>query len=430
MLFRWSIFICLVFLCKERAVDAFVASATFTTDPTPIGPYTNNVQGIVTSCYNSVSDQVVFAWSSNGGANGVPYYAIYDVKSKTLNTPVAISPYTAGTGFSVFCCYNSVLNQVVFSWADFLNNGAQWYAIYDVSNGTFTTPPAQIQTGSSSTNSPDVFCCYNSVSNLVIFTWSDASSNPWYAIYNPQNNTWDSHHIDSSYSSGVQGDVLACYNKINNQVVFSWADNTSSYNPWYAVYDFNVGAVTIGPTLLSPGYSAQVFQDVACCYNTAINQVFFSWADGSQNIWYSMYNVPTNTLSIAPTKIGGYSQGVVSDVFCSYNSRSNEVTLSWAGTFGGWFAAYDPQRNRIVIPPSEIGTYGYNERLNFNLYTSYVTSANETVFSWAKYLNEGPWYAIYKESFTKSQAQLLLDKINGMKNSGFSTRYKYQKRVN
>lgn len=340
-------------------------NASIFTTPHPIQINgANTVQSsCVFCCYNSTNNQVVFSWKD---IDNFPYYIIYDVNSGAFTTldAIKINPtdgYSAGVWSDVFCCYNNVDNQIVFSWDDYVSdNGNPWYIIYDVNSGVFTTSQA-IQINNTTGVWSDVFCCYNSTDKEVVFSWAGFPSHaPYYSI-----NGGDSVLVDNAYTAGVGLDVFCCYNRTSNEVVFSWADNVLN-NPWYAIYPSTNGALQIDPI----GYTQMVDVEtdipqipsgnIFCCYNSSFNEVIFSWAAAPYPSWppyYAIYNASKGIFTTNPTLLSqSYAEDVSGlGVFCSYNKASNEVVFSWAShavfpsVFNPWYAIYTDSTNYIRL---------------------------------------------------------------------------------
>ena len=226
MFIRW-IFLSLLFF-----FHLYSNTGSFIKNPSQIDPsYTAQVYRSVNSCYIGQTNQIVFTWSDKSLQN--PYYAIYDVKSNSLTTnptPINGGGYNKGTYQDIFCCYNSSSNQVVFSWASAETIFNPYYAIYDVAKSSFTTNPTLINEGLYSLGAFDVFCCYNSVSNQIVFSWADSHQiHPYYAIYDVKNGNFTTN--PTPINVAVESfNVFCCYSSLFNQVVFSFGGYDKNNN--------------------------------------------------------------------------------------------------------------------------------------------------------------------------------------------------------
>ena len=233
------------------------------------------------SCYNSKNGDMIFNWVDYT-INLPTFITLNNSTGPAANsTTISTSP---AASVEVMSCYNSNLNQLVFSWNS-VNNYYPYYAIY---NGSYT----EIASGAISSKHPakgDVFCANNQSGNQTVFSFANQTNSlPFYAIYD---------HILGkitivdviTYSSQVGDTVCCCYNSRLNQYVFSWTDLTTTA-PYYAIYDIDAGTVVESGFIPS---GSTVVNDVNCCYNHALNQVVFNWTDNThQYPFYAIYTMP------------------------------------------------------------------------------------------------------------------------------------------
>lgn len=276
------------------------ASASFSIPGTRI--VTSSVpQFLVNCCYNSQLNQVFLSWKDGTGAGPYdqhPMYAVYDCETETITTASALISSTIQTETAVFCCYNSKWNQVVFSWENTFPNFNPYYAIYDCQTNAFTTSATAISTNILDSN---IASCYNSQLNQVVFSWTDNGSGiydqrPYYAIYDFATAAFTTPASPITANVYAHSAVYCCYNSLANQVIFSWADynidtTTGTRNPYYTIYDCTSSTFTTPATISS---NLQVFDKVFCTYNNQQNQVFCSWANLSSPYpaYYSIYTMP------------------------------------------------------------------------------------------------------------------------------------------
>jgi hypothetical protein len=257
------------------SLSTFAYTGEITTPPTQFPGYTSQVaDGGVASCFITRTNQIVYTWADNQSEDaGDPWYAIYDLATKTFSTPptqIAAGIYTLKAYEGVYCCYNSKNNQVIFSWSDDDSNSyAPWYAVYDVSTKNFSTQPTKIANYLAKVDRR-VYCCYNVQENKVIFSWIDYSDykNPWYACLDAYGNVSQPVELANKLAAGN----LYCCSTSSDEIVFSYTSNTFSAKG--AILKLSTSAITNFdiPTNLS------VANNVFCSYDNLKNQVAFSWA--------------------------------------------------------------------------------------------------------------------------------------------------------
>lgn len=394
-------------------VNLYSDSGSFTTNPTQIQPYSGQVFANVSSCYSKKTNQVFFAWSDI--TQTYPIYAVYDVSSKTFSTtPIAIPNYgVTGVSFNVYCCYNSSSDQVVFSWGNKDSHDA-WYAIYDVKNSTFSTSPSKIANSSVYQN---VSCCADNSFNKIIFSWADNSTqrNPTYAIYNVKTASFStgSTPIPDYTGNGVNSSTFCCYNPDTDTVTFSWTDKSKTY-PWYAIYSEKAGYFTTRPTAITE-YSNGIRVDVFCTSIDGSSKILLSWADSSNLYpWYVFYNIKRNELTSEPVSIPNSVNGAAINVFSCYNSLTNEVFFSWADTQGNNnpnYAVYNLDKNIFTTVPTQIDTSNYTDGVTSVNYSTFINFTNEVIFSWGSAISGDPYYAIFSEPVTPEILQKRLSSV-------------------
>lgn len=269
----------------DCATSSFIASDQVI--PGNISTYSSNV----ISCYNQQTNEIFFSWSEDSTLQ--PYYAIYDCNLSTFTRTATLLSSTITVKGNIACCYNAKMNQIIFNWANFNENLNPYYAIYDCNTSSITTPATLI----TSTSQPDqdVFSSYIILNNEVVFNWIDGnSSTPYFAIYNCTNQSFTT---PATQISDIQGstNMLSSYNSELDQVVFSFAGATT-LKPYYAIYDCNRRLFSVHPTLI--GENIKTAGLISTSYNNTINQTIFSWADFSDGVdqlpYYTIYTYPTS----------------------------------------------------------------------------------------------------------------------------------------
>jgi hypothetical protein len=294
-------------------------------------------------CYNESTNQVFFSWEEYDTPYN-PYYAIYNANTGTLDTgPTIIDTSTNGVyNNNVFCCYNKTSNEVIFTWSNG-DDGSPYYAIYNCNSSAFSKNATQI--GNIPAIAADVFaCCSNNFYNKIVFSWIEGSS-PYlvqYAICDGKsgNITTGPTSIPGSTagfpaSNSGPSEATCCYNSLSNQVIFSWG-NTDNI-PYYSILNPLQNTISKGPTpIVTEPYTGSIYDFIFCSYSSVSNEVFFSWAPynfDSPPAYYSIYNMTTNTFnSTSPSIIngGGYDLGVYENIFSSYNSTTNQIVFGWS----------------------------------------------------------------------------------------------------
>jgi hypothetical protein len=398
-------------------------TGSFTTTPTEI-PGGTTPEYTVTPCYITKSNQILFAWADNDTSDDPIKYVVYNGKKNTYTAPETIEG--SAVYQNIFCCYNESTNQVFFSWEDAVSF-KPYYAIYNTSNGSLDAEPTIINAGGYNgvVWNNNVFCCYNNISNQVVFTWSDgAAGSPYYAIYDCQNKNFSTNPTQIGSVTNIAADVFACCsNNKANQIVFSWIEGSSPYLVQYAICDGKSGKITTGPTSIAgstaaiPGNDSGVgYTQAACCYSNFSNQVIFSWVGGSNTVnipYYAILNVLNNTISTPPTPIvtESYVDSISDFVFCSYSSDSNQVFFSWVGYESTipYYSIYNmTKKNFNSSSPSLIN--GTTQGAHKDVFSSYNSTTDQIVFGWSQYdetiMNYVPYYAVY----VASSAQRILVK--------------------
>ena len=209
--------------------------------------------------------------------------------------------YTGGALFDVICTYNLKNNTVFLSWGDTTPSQNPYFAIYNCSSNTFTTLPTLIDANYTQGVYADVICSYNSRDNTVFLSWSDYVNNdgiPYFAIYDCSSNTFTTPPtlVNANYTAGVFTDIIPSYNSRDNTVFLSWA-SYPALNPYFAIYNCSLNTFSTPPTLIDPNYLRGVTRNVDNSYNSEI--IPYSFLGGMQIIQLTILS----SLSMIATQI-------------------------------------------------------------------------------------------------------------------------------
>lgn len=285
-------------------------------------------------------------------------------------TPIVSSP--ASTSSAVYSCYNNRENQTFFTWLN--SSGNPVFAFYNHFHGTVSNP---IQLSSSvgfQASNPT----YNSQKNQVIFAWSSlvgtGTYNLYFAIYDCNTNSFGPEfQINTSLAEQA---IYSCYNSQNNQVIFSWADKPSGGQPYYAIYDCNQQTLSTPVRISTVGAQPSVY----CSYNSRNNQVFFSYQ--ATAAYFSILDCRTNL--ITQTQIASNSSSVI---YSCYNSENNQMFFTYGNSGDGYYAIYNCNTG-ILASPVQFAT-----NLNLSPSCTYASLTNEVFFNFDQ--NNQPSYIIY-----------------------------------
>lgn len=323
--------------------------------------------------------------------------------SAEITTPPTQFPdYTQQVFLQTASCFIGSTNQIVYSWSDNISQ-APWYAIYDVATKNFSTPPTQIAKDTYSFGAYyGVFCCYNSKQNQVVFSWEDntvRSFEPWYAIYDVATKKFSTLPTKIPFPLQVDDMVYCCYNLKENKVVLSWIDYIGDKNPWYAILDEN-GNVS-EPIKLSSNRGGR---NLFCC-STDSDEIVFSYSNQAQTEVKGAI-LSLNTGAITPLPAINYSfDGFLGDVFCSYDSSKHQVFLSFATVnistiLQPFYIAYDLNTSSYVTSnPILISNNTYSSSEPYvDIFSCYNSIDKQMIFSWGEIQAGNVYYAIYDTS--------------------------------
>lgn len=206
--------------------------------PTAIVVLESDLEGIgitfVYSCYNSLQNELIFTWIEDVA----PYFAIYSASGTVIVPPTLFVSSVAAS--SLVPTYDSKNNQILFSWAGASPQNYPFFAIYNASGSSYTLLE---QISSSIHGLSNIASSYSPISNMVAFSWNSEESEP--SLSTPSNNfpTFAVYScngaeiVPASYITirNISQNVFSCYNSYTNQIVFTWKDSESG-TPYFAIY--------------------------------------------------------------------------------------------------------------------------------------------------------------------------------------------------
>lgn len=398
-------------------------SGQITTPPTQFPNYTKESKRGVSSCFISKTNQIVYSWADQI-AN--PYFAIYDVSKQTFSNPatqIGEGVYSKLVFNGVYCCYNSETNQVIFSWEDGTRGSfAPWYAVYDVASQSLATLPTKIDSSYTLQVFNEVYCCYNALNNQVIFSWASYSDppQPYYATLNADGSV---SHATKLSTQTVYDNVYCCSTALG-QVVFGW-NNSSQTQALGAILDLS--SMAISP-LEIPTNSLRVSKNVFPCYDSFNHQVVFSWANildsNTFQAWFVTYDLASSSFtSQQPLLISDafYQTNESVDIYSCYNSIDKQIIFSWGenGIGNVYYRVYNPQHKMFASPAAPISNTYTNSINCYGVYPTYNYLTNQVFFSWRSndIYSSGynPWYAIYSAPLPASYIFKAINKFSPIK---------------
>ncbi|MEI8300228.1 MAG: YncE family protein [Chlamydiota bacterium] len=373
------------------------STGSFSTTPTAFpSSYTGGGSGNIFNSSDPQNNLVISSWADTSYN---PYLGIYNkiTNTFTITSFAALAPsYQAGVLDIVVNAYDPVRNQVVFSWTD--SSHRPWYAIYDINSNTFINGTPQQFPSYSNGVLYNVYCSY--ANNQFIFSWTDSNSKPWFAIYNILNQTFTTYSFASlapSYTAGVYHDLYNCYNPINNTIVFSWADTNQI--PYFGIYNFST--LTITPfSSLDPSYQNTILQDVFACIDSQNMQIYLTAVNSDGSPFFAIYNINSNSLAVKKfSDLTSFVPPASGNLFSLYNSLNNQLIMSYTditSSHNPFLAIYDVINNALVINSIKALTSYTQGTDATTLFISYDRRMNQINFNWIDATSQhNLWYAIY-----------------------------------
>lgn len=335
------------------------------------------------------------------------YASLYDVAGNLKLGPVTILnaeinpvPFSAPVS-----CYNSLDNQFLLAYVGWHSETSTYFSIVDANINTIVGP-VELINPDYDLNSKIVSCCYNSVDNQYLITWTTACGYAYFVILDALGNiVVDRTEIDGVSVIDGRG-VYVSYNSVNNQYLFTWQDASTNY-PYCAIYDASASLI-VAPTIINDSTVCYA-TFVTSAYNSINNQYMVVWNDTSDNAYCVILDasgsiVTPLTLIAAYTvnKIGGGGLSV------SYNPEKNEYFMSWNGDDGTiYYTVYDDQ-GMVKIPVAHVVVPGGSVYYNVLKYTTCATGQNIYWFGWLSSYNDVDskgYFALYRRIVYKPSVQ-------------------------
>ncbi len=285
-------------------------------------------------------------------------YTSYDAANSTIvgtcGTPTATStqwsggwdafstpipPGTKNALFDIFSAYNSSTQQVIATWTDATTH-IPTYAVY--SAGDFLSaaaiPGATAMTGSS------VFVCYDAETDQTVATWQGPGNLPYYATY--QSNTWST-PTQIPGSSATHSNVFSAYDPTTQELVAVWTDSIDGL-PRYSVYEStNFGTWSGIIQEISGTMGVAGNENVFLAYDNHSGHIIATWADESSQPFYAIYSAsapPPPSPVVAPQCINGNQKN---NKFATQSEKYN--TINWCPSTSTNIVKYNVYRNGILI---------------------------------------------------------------------------------
>ncbi len=231
--------------------------------PWSVPPDLNDVEPPLFNAASTLDDNFMIVWSYtlNSSLNDQNYYYFYFGNTTTQIDAGLISLGLPNVAPSV--AFDPNKNQYILTYFD-INTGYPYYAIYDVSTKTWSAP---LQIPGTFAGYAAVTSTLNSNTNTLLFTWVDAKNSPYYVTYNSSSagSPWGTPAIIPGGSSTPQGTgiVYPTFDPTTSQFLVTWADE-----PYYTSPDTNPiyvtassGLTTTTKVTTSPSHS-KLFQNV------------------------------------------------------------------------------------------------------------------------------------------------------------------------
>lgn len=198
--------------------------------------------------YNSKDNQYLFTWLGVTGGPQTTVFAIYDAQGNEV-VPAQIVPQfpddpMLGTrGHPPFSCYNSINNQYMIAWSG-QGSGAfrAFFAIYNAA-GVAVVPATELVTPSGAYQTP--VCSYNVRNNQYFASWNDSYTQALCAIIDADG-TVASAEIELPllpYGEPISP-IFNSFSVQNDSYFITWYDSTNT-NAYVNIF-------TLTPNLLPP----------------------------------------------------------------------------------------------------------------------------------------------------------------------------------
>ena len=278
---------------------------------TNVGEYFSTV----VTTYNPNNQTILATWLD---INYIPTYAVWGGSSW-------ITPATNIPGASALSSFNvpiynicdPVHNTIVTTWTDASNN-----PVYTIWNGSSWTTPAIIP-GGSTANYSSVYTTYDAANHTVVATWGDQSSNPVYAVLS--GNEWTTPATTIPGTNSAATVILSTYNAANQTVIATWVNSDDL--PTYALW--NGSSWVVPSTLIPNAGTVSGVVVVAPTYDPGNQTVIVTWIEYIDSTFLPTYAVLTDTTwVVTATPISTDTTGDAM-LFSTYNAANQTVMTTW-----------------------------------------------------------------------------------------------------
>jgi len=236
-----------------------------------------------------------------------------------MGSPVV---FESATSTYISCCYDSINEKVVITYADGGNSGWGTAIVGTVSGTTISFgTPVVFESATTSYTS----CCYDSINGKVVIAYRDGGNSNWgTAIVGTVSGTTISFGSPVVFESVATSHTSCCYDSINEKVVIAYNGNS------------NLGTAVVGTvsgTTISFG-SPVVFESVAtshtsCCYDSIAEKVLIAYR-GNSNYGTSLEGVVSGTtISFGIPVV--FESATTTYTSCCYDSTNGKVVVAYTG---------------------------------------------------------------------------------------------------
>jgi len=276
----------------------------------------------ISCCYDSINEKVVITYA-DGGNSGWGTAIVGTVSGTTISfgTPVV---FESATTSYTSCCYDSINGKVVIAYRD--GGNSNWgTAIVGTVSGTTISFGTPVVFESATTEY--ISCCYDSTNGKVVIAYRDIGNSNWgTAIVGTVSGTSISFGTPVVFESASSFSISCCYDSTNGKVVVAYADGGNS--SWGTTI---VG--TVSGTTISFG-SPVVFESVAtshtsCCYDSINEKVVIAY-NGNSNLGTAVVGtVSGTTISFGSPVV--FESVATSHTSCCYDSIAEKVLIAYRG---------------------------------------------------------------------------------------------------
>lgn len=377
----------LLFYCSSFRADTLGPTASIANGGNTVGapPY---------SCFNTQTNQFFVGWIS-----GSIYYSLYSPNSNLLSDPVLLVSNSSGpvNPFTMpISCYNAVRNEFLISYLGQSDVVRAWFNILD-QNGSSIIGPIGLENLDGDQANSLVLCCYNSINNQYVLTWASVAGLGYFAVVDGLGNIVvpTTEIAGSAVNANGGYNISVSYNSINNHYFFTW-QGANDGNPYFAIYNAN-GTVNKAATLI-PSVSSINAAIVSSSFNSSDNQYLIAWNDIFNRGYFTIYDgsgAPVKEATLFSDAVSFYNYGSVNT---SYNSQNNEYFLTWEGIEGNSQCAIYSGSGSVIVSPMLIPNLPGVSDFGF-VTNSYSVNDNAFFISWIGLAStQDGYYAVYRRT--------------------------------